>query len=104
MNTIMIVFDKKGYNAQWTLGSIVLRNNMIVFDMDKRLIGFYDPNNAKYKKEKLNTSLYIIFITIAGIIIIALIGFILYKFVWKKKGKKAYELNDDYDYNTAINN
>ena len=100
----MIVFDKKGYNAQWTLGSIVLRNNMIVFDMDKRLIGFYDPNNAKYKKEKLNTSLYIIFITIAGIIIIALIGFILYKFVWKKKGKKAYELNDDYDYNTAINN
>ena len=100
----MIVFDKKGYNVQWTLGSIVLRNNMIVFDMDKRLIGFYDPNNAKYKKEKLNTSLYIIFITIAGIIIIALIGFILYKFVWKKKGKKAYELNDDYDYNTAINN
>ena len=100
----MIVFDKKGYNAQWTLGSIVLRNNMIVFDMDKRLIGFYDPNNAKYKKEKLNTSLYIIFITIAGIIIIALIGFIFYKFVWKKKGKKAYELNDDYDYNTAINN
>ena len=100
----MIVFDKKGYNAQWTLGSIVLRNNMIVFDMDKRLIGFYDPNNAKYKKEKLNTSLYIIFITIAGIIIIALIGFILYKFVWKKKGKKAYELNDDYDYNTTINN
>jgi hypothetical protein len=100
----MIVFDKKGYNAQWTLGSIVLRKNMIVFDMDKRLIGFYDPNNAKYKKEKLNTSLYIIFITIAGIIIIALIGFILYKFVWKKKGKKAYELNDDYDYNTAINN
>ena len=65
----MIVFDKKGYNAQWTY-----------------------------------TSLYIIFITIAGIIIIALIGFILYKFVWKKKGKKAYELNDDYDYNTAINN
>ena len=100
----MIVFDKKGYNAQWTLGSIVLRKNMIVFDMDKRLIGFYDPNNAKYKKEKLNTSLYIIFITIAGIIIIALIGFILYKFVWKKKGKKAYELNDDYEYNTAINN
>ncbi len=100
----MIVFDKKGYNAQWTLGSIVLRKNMIVFDMDKRLIGFYDPNNAKYKKEKLNTSLYIIFITIAGIIIIALIGFILYKFVWKKKGKKAYELNDDYDYNTTINN
>ena len=100
----MIVFDKKGYNAQWTLGSIVLRNNMIVFDMDKRLIGFYAPNNAKYKKEKLNTSLYIIFITIAGIIIIALIGFILYKFVWKKKGKKAYELNDDYDYNTTINN
>lgn len=100
----LIVFDNKRYNVQWTLGSIVLKNNMIVFDMDKRVIGFYDPNSAKYKKEKMNTTLYIIFISIAGLIIIALIGFILYKFVWKKKGKKAFELKDDYDYNTAINN
>ena len=100
----MIVFDKRGYNVQWTLGSILLKSNMIVFDMDKRVIGFYDENSPKYKKEKLNTTLYIVGICIAGVIIIGLIGFIIYKFVYKKKLKKAYELNEDFDYTTGINN
>ena len=77
---------------------------MIVFDMDKRVIGFYDENSPKYKKEKLNTTLYIVGICIAGIIIVGLIGFIIYKFVYKKKLKKAYELNEDFDYTTGINN
>ena len=100
----MIVFDKRGYNVQWTLGSILLKSNMIVFDMDKRVIGFYDENSAKYKREKLNTTLYIVGISIAGVIIAGLIAFIIYKFVCKKKPKKAFELNEDYDYSTAINN
>ena len=100
----MIVFDKRGYNVFWTLGSILLKSNMIVFDMDKRVIGFYDENSAKYKREKLNTTLYIVGISIAGVIIAGLIAFIIYKFVCKKKPKKAFELNEDYDYSTAINN
>ena len=73
----MIVFDKRGYNVQWTLGSILLKSNMIVFDMDKRVIGFYDENSAKYKREKLNTTLYIVGISIAGVIIAGLIAFII---------------------------
>ena len=97
----MIIFNKEGYNGQWTLGHSFLRRNMIVFDMDKRVLAFYDTNKAK--NEKNNYIVYIIFISIAGAIILGLIGFIIYKFVYKARSKKAYELKEDFEYTSGIN-
>ena len=90
----MIVFDTKGYNVFWTLGSTFIKRNSLVFDMNRRIVGFYDKNI----KDKNNYTIYIIIISLAGIIIIALVAFIIYKFVWKKRPKFANELEDDFVY------
>ena len=97
----MIIFNKEGYNGQWTLGNIFLKRNMIVFDMDKRILAFYDTN--KSKNENISYITYIIIISIAGVVIIGLIGFIIFKFVFKARNKKAYELKEDFEYSNRIN-
>ena len=96
----MVVFDKNG-NVFWTLGDMFIKRNKLVFDMDRKILGVYDVN-VKNNSKKLETK-YIIIICVCGAIIIGLVIFILYKFVWKKRKKKTNELNDDYDYEAAIN-
>ena len=98
----MIVFDKNG-GFFWTLGDMFIKRNKLVFDMNRRILGIYDQNVEPENNTDNKKLIYIIVICIASLIIIGLIIFILYKFVWKKRNKKKYELNDDYEYNTAIN-
>ena len=45
-----------------------------------------------------------IIIIVAGLIILGLFSFIIYKFLFKKKNIKVYELNEEYEYNTSLNN
>ena len=74
---------------------------MIAFNMDKRTMTIYDKNKVKKKDVIINDKsilTYIIIISVAGAIIIFLIGFIVYKFVIKPRTKKAYELKEDYEY------
>ena len=103
----LVVFDKNG-NVFWTLGDMFIKRNKLIFDMNRRILGVYDVNatsensGGKNSSKKLETK-YIIIICVAGAIIIGLVIFILYKFVYKKRKKKPYELNDDYDYDAAIN-
>ena len=101
----MIIFHKDGNNQVWSLGNIFIKNNMIAFDMDKRIIGFYDKKKTEDDvddKKNINYTKYIIIISVAGFIILCLIGFIIYKFVYKKKAKKAVELIDDFENNATI--
>ena len=98
----MIVFDKNG-GFFWTLGDMFIKRNKLVFDMNRRILGVYDQNVEPENNTDNKKLIYIIIICVASLIIIGLIIFILYKFVWKKRNKKKYELNDDYEYNTAIN-
>ena len=100
----LVVFDKFGYNVYWTLGNTFLKRNKLVFDIDKRIIGIYDENikNNIYSYNH-NLLIYVIIIIVAILVIIGLIVFIIYKFFWKKRNKKRYELNEDYEYNATIN-
>ena len=100
----MVVFDKNS-NVFWTLGDMFIKRNKLVFDMNRRILGIYDlnvtDNGNESKKKKI---ILIVVLCVAGAIIIGLVIFILYKFVWKKRNKKPYELkDDDYDYDAAIN-
>ena len=104
----MVVFDQRGYNNKWTVGNIFIRNTMMVFDMDNKIIGIYDKSKKKeiIVKEKyniVNVTIYIVVIAITCAIIVGLIAFIIFKFVCKKKSKKAYELKEDFEYTTVIN-
>ena len=107
----LVVFDKFGYNVQWTLGNTFLKRNKLVFDIDKRIIGIYDENikdinhknNNDNRSYSYNLLIYVIIIIVAVLIIIGLTVFIIYKFFWRKRNKKPYEINEDYEYNAAIN-
>ena len=77
---------------------------MIAFNMDKRTMTIYDKNKPKnVNPNSYSNLIYIIIISVAGVIILFLIGFIIYKFVIKPRTKKAYELKEDYEYSNKIN-
>ena len=107
----MVCFNKKGYDVNWNLGNIFLKRNMLVFDMDRKIMGFYNQNisynnnesnknyNNDYNNSKNNMLLLIIIIIITNLALFGLVVFIFIKFIFNKRPKKAYELNDDdYDY------
>ena len=98
----MICFSKMGYSTNWNLGNIFLKRNMIVFDMDRKIMGFYnkniEPNNHTNNKKKI--LLLVIIIIIAVLVIIGLVAFIIITFIYQKRPKKAYELDENYDYST----
>ena len=107
----MICFNKKGYDVTWNLGNIFLKRNMIVFDMDRKIMGFYNknieynsPTNYNDKENYNNQKLIclIIIIIIATLVIIGLVAFIIINLVYGKRKKQAYELDDDYDYSNHI--
>ena len=102
----MICFNKKGYDVNWTLGNIFLKRNMIIFDMDRKIMGFYNSNiplNNNVNNDKKFFCLFVIII-IAAIVIIGLVAFIIITFKYGKRKKKVYELDnyDDYDYSNPI--
>ena len=83
----LIVFFEKD-TKYWILGRPFLKKFQIVFDQEKKLIGFY--------KTGINFSLLILILLI--IITIILIIYIM-KFALKKsKRVKASELTDSFDY------
>lgn len=101
----MIYFNKKGYDVTWSLGNLFLKRNMLVFDMDKKIIGFYNKeikiNDSSNNNDNTRVIVLSIIIIFAAFVIIGLVAFIIYKFVVKKPRKKPYELpDDDYDYTT----
>ena len=101
----LVVFDKFGYNAFWHFGNIFLKRNKMVFDIDRRTIGIYDKN---VKEEKMNYNYNIIIghisvILICILIIIHLSVFIFNKFFLRKRNKKPYEIDEDFDYDAPIN-
>ena len=100
----MIYFNKNGYDITWSLGNLFLKRNMLVFDMDKKIIGFYNKdieiNNSSNNNDNIKIKILFIIIIIAILVIIGLITFIIYKFVFGKRQKKPYELDEEYDYTT----
>ena len=80
--------------------------------MDRKIMGIYNtsisPDNDKDKYNNIfnnyNTKFFclIIIIIIATIVISGLAVFIIINFVYKKRKKKVYELDEDYDYSNPI--
>jgi hypothetical protein len=100
-----IVFQSDYYN--WLFGRPLFKKYPMVFNQNAKIFGFYTQTtenniNSEEKNEKSNSSfvsLIIIIVILAICLILLIIAFILYAL--KKRSRKAYELNDDYDYNSA---
>jgi hypothetical protein len=98
-------------NYKWLFGRPVFKKYPVVFDQDKRIIGFYtetgeyDVHNIGDKtEEKSNFPISWILVILLSIIVIIL-GITFYlKLPYLKRKKKANELDDDFDYQTASEN
>ena len=82
----------------WNIGKPLLRKYQFSFNYDKKKIYFY-KNPLEKEKIIIGIPLYILIISITGIILVmALIAFLLYKFYFYDKclrKKRANELTDD---------
>jgi len=88
--------------SHWILGQFFLKKHLLFFDLDKKIIGFYDKNIKTKNRgfEKLKSFFVfclIIFIIIEGI-------YIFYYYNKKKRRVKAYELDEGIDYEKVNNN
>ena len=97
---------------QFILGRILFKKYLTILNQDKKQIYFYKGKNNKGNEEDEiinmnNSSSNITLIIIVALLMCAIIffvtGIIFGKKLFKKRGKVAYELNDEYDYSPAQN-
>ena len=105
------IYCKYNYYKAFVIGRILLKKYLTVFNPDKKQIYFYNkiPEEKKEEKEDKDENnetfweKYKIVIIITFVVIILIIygiGILTGKFVFKKRKKKANELDDNYDYKT----
>ena len=95
-----IVFDENIDNKDttWILGKIFMKKYQLTFDLDRKIICLYKENTYnEYYKKKSGILFYIILLIILLFVILGLITYIVY-ITTKQRRKKAFELNDDFDY------
>ena len=98
-------------NYRWLFGRPVFKKYPVVFDQDKRIIGFYTQtgeyevqNIGDKNDEKTSFPISWILVILLSIILIIL-GITFYlKLPYLKRKKKANELDDDFDYQPASEN
>ena len=98
-----IIFVGGGFK-QWRFGLPFFLKYRLVFNQDKKQIGFYD-DNIKVSKERNdnNNSIFksvwfwiiLAIVFVVSIIVVILISKLIFG---KKRRQKANELNDEYDY------
>ena len=76
-----------------------IKKYLIVFDIDKKIIGFYNNNNIINNNKKNNIFIYVFSYVLLISIIIVLIFYII-RFIYFKKNKRIFanELNEGIDY------
>lgn len=91
--------------VSWVFGDLFLRKYYLVFNQDLKTIGYYknivEGNEFTNEKAFKFSLTHILLILI--LISIIVVGVVLYKKSGKRKSR-ANELDDDYEYNTPINN
>ena len=86
---------------QWEFGHIFLKKYMMVFNVDKKTIGYYfQSNNNDNNKNSSKSKINYIFIIISIILVFIITGLLLYIFFFKTKNRKIRpnELEENFDY------
>ena len=89
----LIIFDPVIYQ-NFEMGEPFLRKYFLLFDQDRKIIGFYNINKSDYPK--YNFAYIIIFILIGVCIILS--AFLTKYILYKPRKIRANELEDNYDY------
>ena len=111
-----LIIQPQGNNYVWNLGRILVKKYSFMFDQDKKQIYYIHSNKYESDKDnedktdeikndknnilKKDNKIYIyLSIVIIIIILAAVIGFIFGRKIWEKHRKrKAFELDENYDY------
>ena len=106
-----IIEDLSGTNiTNIILGRYFFKKYLTVFNQDKKQIYFYfDENNNNNRENGINngSKKTITIIIISGLICLLIffpLGIYFGKKIFKNRNRKAYELNDGYDYTAAKDN
>ena len=93
----LVYFKEK--NEEWVLGEIFLKKYLLLFDMERKTIGFYKNNNFVYEIKK-NNNKYLLLKIFIGILILCslLLLFLIRKYKLKNKMRKNQLNDDDYYY------
>jgi hypothetical protein len=85
------IIEQHYYSKNWVFGRLFLKKYQLYFDYDRKTIGIYIN-----KKNESNLGIYLLFIFLIFIIIILI--YLLFKFWKNKRKKRAFELDDEYEY------
>ena len=97
----LICFNINDTNDNWIFGKPFLKKNILLFDIDKKIIGFY---NNKLKFDKKN-NLKLIFLNVVLFVIIFVLIFVILKLIFKISSNRkirANELEENVIYKTLI--
>ena len=92
---LIYFYDTKELNKKWEFGYILFKKYLIVFNQDKKTIGFYLKEN-NFNNKIYNFIPYLI-ILFCFVIIVSLIFYIRY-YINNHRKKFAFELDDDFEY------
>ena len=101
-NYFLILFNKD--INQWTFGHIFLNKYTIVFNAEKKTIGYYREINNDSNDNKKNN--YGVFIALSITFFIIIVGLIVYIFYFSPRNRKIRpnELEEKFDYSPQDNN
>ena len=85
---------------QWEFGHIFLKKNIMVFNGEKKTIGYYYQSKNNSNKLPSRNNLVYMFIIISVILLITIIGLVLYILLFRPKNRKVRpnELELTFDY------
>ena len=87
---IFLICFTKNFKSEFAFGYFFFKKYLIIFEQDRKLIGFYKNDKISYSYSWILTILF-------GIIIIGLIYYI-FKILKKKRKIRANELEEKFDY------
>ena len=96
-----LIAGSKGYLHDFIIGSVLMKKYEFVFDKFNSNIGFYDFSIIV--EEKNYFIIYIVVISVLVLLIILVLIYLIWKFFNKPRNSRKNELNDDYNYISAIN-
>lgn len=99
----LVIYDNNFYKTKtWQLGKPFIKKYNFVYDIENKLIFFYD--NEQTNNKKGSNLIYWIIIGVLGIGVIVMIILVLNKSYFKPHKKKANELTEDIEYTNADSN
>ena len=99
-NKLFFILGFLNYYEKILLGKYFFKKYPTTFNQDSKKIGFYINNNLKDNKKRKEYFFINFILLILILIILIFIFFYLFRLINKRK-KKAFELFDDYEYNTS---